>query len=284
MRKLVVFGCLILVFCGFNITSSAQTVESPTYVNGLVVDNATGMKRPVPYAPLREADIMWKKRIWREIDFRQKMNQGFYYPITAHENWRNFITVVCEALEEGKLAAYEYEETDEFLNEISFDQFVAKQSDTSYKTLRRAVPPYDEYDTVIITRFEPSQVMRLRIKEDWYFDKQRSQLLVKIVAICPVMMKELESGDKAPQPLFWIPYESAREVFAQAPFFNRSNSAAQLSYDEVFCNRIFDSYIYKEENTYDRPIQSYATGIDALLESDRIKQNLMDFEQSLWQY
>ena len=97
-------------------------------------------------------------------------------------------------------------------------------------------------------------------------------------------MIELESGEKFPQPLFWIPYESAREVFVQAPFYNRSNSAANLSYDDVFIKRMFDSYIFKEENVYDRSIQEYAQGVDALLESERIKNSLIEFEEYLWEY
>lgn len=283
MKRLVAIVCLLAAFFGFNTQSKAQD-ETPEYTDGIYVDNATGIKKPIPFPTIRESDVMWKKRIWREIDFRQKMNQGFYYPITAHENWKNFITVVFDALAEGKIAAYEYEETDEFLNEMNYEEVIAKQTDTTYKTLRRSYPPYDEYDTVIVSKFDPSQVMRLRIKEDWYFDKQRSQLMVRIIAVAPVLMKELESGDKAPMPLFWIPYESAREVFAQAPFFNRHNSAARLSYDEVFWKRLFDSYIYKEENVYDRPIVTYAKGVDGLLESERIKQEIIDFEQNLWEY
>jgi hypothetical protein len=48
--------------------------------------------------------------------------------------------------------------------------------------------------------------------------------------------------------------------------------------------RLFNSYIYKEENVYDRRIAEYAQGLDALLESERIKNDLLDFEQNLWQY
>lgn len=108
--------------------------------------------------------------------------------------------------------------------------------------------------------------------------------MVRIIALCPVKMVELESGDRFPQPLFWIPYEAAREVLIQAPFYNRNNSAARLNYDDIFLKRLFDSYIYKEENVFDRSIQEYAQGIDALLESERIKNSIIEFEQNLWEY
>ena len=264
--------------------TTAQTILDQTYTDGLYVENATGIKKPMPLPSIREADVTWKKKVWREIDFRQKMNQGFYFPTISHQDWRNFITVILDGMKEGKITAYDIETTDELLNPISYNQFVNKQSDTVYRTFRRPYPPYDEYDTMIVSQFDPTQVMRCRIKEEWYFDKQRSQLMVRIIAICPVKMIELESGDRVPQPLFWVPYESAREALVQAPFYNHNNSAARLSYDEVFLKRMFDSYIFKEENVYDRNIQEYAKGINALLESERIKHSLIEYEEYLWEY
>ncbi|MDO5341176.1 MAG: gliding motility protein GldN [Bacteroidia bacterium] len=281
--KKIIASVVIALICLYGASKTSAQIVDQTYTDGLYVNEATGIKKPMPMLNIRESDIMWKKRIWREIDFRQKMNQGFYYPTVNHEDWKNFITVILDGLKEGTIQAFEVEKTDEMLTPISYNKFMVSQSDTTYKTLTRPYPPYDQYDTMIISKFDPSEVMRVRVKEDWYFDKQRSQLLVRIIAICPVKMKDM-NGTKVPQPMFWIPYESAREVFARAPFFNRSNSAAQLSYDEIFSNRMFDSYIYKEENVYDRSIKEYAQGIDAMLESERIKQSIIDFEQNLWEY
>jgi gliding motility associated protien GldN len=88
-----------------------------------------------------------------------------------------------------------------------------------------------------------------------------------------------------PERLFWVPYdENLRKVLADAPFFNRKNSAARLSYDEVFLKRMFDSYIIREDNVFDRNINEYAKGVEALYESERIKQTIIDYEQSLWEY
>lgn len=284
MKKFFAILGLFGVTLFFMPEMAAQTILNQTYTDGLYVENATGTKRPIPVPTPREADVMWKKRVWREIDFRQKFNQGFYYPTESHQNWRNFITIILDGMREGKITAYDIESTDELLNPISYNQFMNKQSDTMYRTFRRPYPPYDEYDTMIISNFDPTQVMRCRIKEEWYFDRQRSQLMVRIIALCPVKMIQLESGESVPQPMFWIPYDAAREVLVQAPYHNRSNSAARLNYDEVFLKRLFDSYIYKEENVFDRSIREYAQGVDALYESERIKQSIIDFEQSIWEY
>ncbi len=134
-----------------------------------------------------------------------------------------------------------------------------------------------------MTEFDPNKVTRVRIKEDWYFDKKRSQMLFRILGICPVMIKE-RNGEEYNEPLFWIYYPEARPVLAHAEVFNRFNDAARRTYDEIFMKRFFNSYIYKEVNVYDRRISEYAQGLDALLEAERIKNELLDFEQSLWQY
>lgn len=263
-------------------TALAQ-IRDQRPVDGLFATNSSFEKEPIPLPSIREADVMWSKRVWREIDFRQRMNQPFYYPTESHNNWRSFINVLMDGLKENKFTAYEVNNTDELLVSVTYKEIIAKQTDTSYVRQRRPFPPYDEYDTMIVRQFDPTRVMRLRLKEDWYFDKQRSQLMVRIIALCPVMIVE-KDGKEFSQPLFWVSYDQARKVFAQAPVFNRMNSAEKRSYDEIFIKRMFDSYIYKEENVYDRRISQYATGLDALLESERIKMEIFNFEHDLWQY
>jgi gliding motility associated protien GldN len=240
-------------------------------------------KEPIPYPSIRKADIMWSKRVWREIDFRQKFNQKFYFPIDPQQNWKSFIVIVLDALKEGELTAYDISNTDELLIPLTYNEIIARETFEDHRVMRRPYPPYEEYDTVIYTQFQPTQVMRLRMKEDWYFDRQRSQMMVRIQALCPVMIKE-RNGEEVTSPLFWISYPEARKVFAHSMVFNEYNSAMRLSYDEVFWKRLFDSYIYKEQNVYDRRINQYATGVDALLESERIKREMQRYEEDLWEY
>jgi gliding motility associated protien GldN len=239
--------------------------------------------KPIPLPSIRAADVMWSKRVWREIDFRQKFNQKFYFPIETQANWKSFIIVVLDALKEGQMQAYDISNTDELLVPITYSEIVGRQTDTLHRIMQRSYPPYDEYDTVIFTEFDPTKVMRIRIKEDWYFDKQRSQMMVRIQSICPVMVKERE-GQEVTLPLFWLSYPDSREVFAQSLVFNRENSAMRLTFDEIFWKRLFDSYVYKEANVFDRRISQYATGVDALLESERIKRDMFEFEENLWEY
>lgn len=281
MRKilvLIVLGMLI----GSAFQTNAQVInESP--LDGLYEEMGVIDKKPTPYPPLRRADVMWQKRIWRTIDFREKINQAFYYPIEPQKTWRSFIQIVLDAVKDGSITAYDISATDEFLAPLTYNEVITRQSDSIHRVLQRPYPPYDQYDTVIYTRFDPTRVMQLRLKEDWYFDKHRSQMMVRIIGICPVMIKERD-GEDIPEPLFWIYFPEARPVFAKALMFNRFNDAERRTYDDVFWKRMFSSYIYKESNVYDRRISEYVTGIDALFEADRIKNEMFNYEQSLWEY
>lgn len=282
MKKLAIIALSMVMLSGLSVTLKGQILDNfPQDV--IYYDNDLADVKPIALPAIRKADIMWSKRLWREIDMRQKMNQPFYYPIEPHNNWRNFITVVMDALKEGSITAYDISSTDEFLVPLTFQEIVSRQIDTIHRTLTRPFPPYDQYDTVIYSDFDPNRVTRIRVKEDWYFDKKRSQMMVRILGICPVMVKE-RNDEEFTEPLFWIYYPEARPVLAQAEVFNRFNDAARRSYDEIFMKRFFSSYIYKEQNVYDRRISEYAQGLDALLEAERIKLELLNFEQSLWEY
>lgn len=282
MKKLLISLFTLSLIIAININSQSQILDSPPQ-DGLFPDMGIIDKKPVPYPPLRKADIMWSKRIWRVIDMREKINQPFYYPIEPHNGWRSFMQIIMDALKEGSITAYDISGTDEFLVPLTYQSVLTTQIDTFHRILQRPYPPYDEYDTVIYSEFDLTKVMRLRIKEDWYFDKQRSQLLVRILGICPIMMKDRE-GVEIPEPLFWIYFPEARPILAKAEMFNRFNSAERRTYDEIFWKRMFGSYVYKEQNVYDRKISQYATGMDALLEAERIKNELFEFEHDLWEF
>lgn len=282
MKKIAFFIITLIILAGFNQPLKAQILDNQPQ-DVVHYDNDLVDTKPIPYPTTRQADIMWSKRIWREIDMRQKINQPFYYPLEPHNNWRNFITVIMDALKEGSITAYDISPTDEFLVPLNYQEIISRQIDTVHRTFQRPYPPYEEYDTVIYSEFDPARVTRVRIKEDWYFDKKRSQMLVRILGICPVMIKQ-RNDEEYSEPLFWIYFPEARPVLGHAEVFNRENDAGRRSYDEIFMKRFFASYIYKEQNVYDRRISEYAQGLDALLEAERVKQDLLDFEQQLWEY
>jgi len=262
----------------------AQVMDSPPR-DGVFDKIHTVERKPIPYSSLREADVIWSTRIWRAIDFRQKINQPFYYPENPYNQWRNLMTVIMDALKEGTITAYQVTPTDEFTVPLTYQEIMSRLESADTVQLPRPYPPYDLFDTVIQVKFNANDVKMLRIKEDQFFDKQRSQMDVRIIGICPVRDNFDENGNfRGRDPLFWLYFPEIRNVLAKSEVFNRFNDAERRTYDDVFWKRMFDSYIYKEKNVYDRKIVDYAQGLDALLESERIKGELFKFEHDLWEF
>lgn len=283
--KILLSALLFLgLIIGINSTSVAQILDSPR--DGVFDQIHLTEKKPIPYYPVREADVSWKKRVWRIMDLRQKMNHPFFYPETPQKGWKNFMTIVIDAIREGTITAYDPTKDDQFLVPYTFQEIENKFTSTD------TLPVYDPNNPNIILRMEvvtepldPSDIKTIKIKEDWFFDKQRSVMDVRILGICPVIDQYDEYDNYlGKEDMFWIYFPEARPVFAQAEVFNRKNSSEKRTYDELFWKRMFASYIYKEENVYDRKIQDYASGMDALLEAERIKQELFEFEHELWEF
>ncbi len=278
--SLIIFGAVLF---GINTVSQAQILDSPR--DDIYDKIHLTEKKPIPYAPVREADIAYKKRIWRTIDLRQKINHAFYYPETPKKGWKNFMTVIMDAIREGTVTAYDPTD-DQFLIPLTYQEIEKKLS--SIDTVPVVEPNNPDrilrYD-VIKEDFDSRIVQRLQLKEDWFFDRQRSQIDVRILGICPIMnVYDEDDNFLGFEKMFWIYFPEARPVFAQSIVFNRHNSAERRTYDELFWKRIFGSYITKEENVYDREIADYASGMDALLEAERIKNELSEFEHSLWEF
>jgi len=284
MKSKVNFLILLGLLMGMAYSTDAQILDSPR--DGVFDEINLPDKKPLPYYPVREADVVWRKRIWRIIDLRQKMNQPLYYPETRQKGMKNFMTVLMDALREGTITAYDPSD-DQFLIPMTYQEIENKLTSTD------TIPVYDPNNPDIILRYEVTQkefdastVQRIKLKEDWFFDKQRSVMDVRILGICPVQtLNDDQTGNFIGfVNLFWIYFPEARPVFAKSIVFNRLNTAMNRTYDELFMNRLFSSYIYKEDNVYGRDISGYAQGMDALLEAQRIKGEISNFENELWDY
>jgi gliding motility associated protien GldN len=279
---LVVFSAL---FFGISRNISAQVLEGPPR-DGVYDKTAITHVQPIPYPYLREADIVWTRRIWRMLDMREKLNQPFYFPEKPQNSWKSFVQILMDGLKEGTITAYS-SESDQFLVPLTYKELMDKMERTDTVRLPRPDNPDILFDTVIKTEFDPANVRRLKIKEDFYFDRQRSLVEVRILGICPVVDQiDKTTGEKRfDKNLFWVYFPECRNLFAKNEMFNLKNgSAGRMTYDDVFMKRMFSSYVYKEENVYDRSINEYATGVDALLEAEKAKNSLYEFESNLWEY
>ncbi|MBU0764064.1 MAG: gliding motility protein GldN [Bacteroidetes bacterium] len=301
MKKITFVVCLLMpaIIVGTFYRSEAQVLD------GIYVKEHVPARKPVPYHQLREADMMWTKRIWRIIDMKQKINLPLYYPTRTDEisGRMSFVNLVLRAwrgdfatVSDPRLTLYDFNMlTDDFAVLAEADQIdlIKKLSPDYVDTLSvspGAAPSSTmiKWDDVFMATY---QVTRLLIKEDWYFDKQRAKLEVRIVGIAPILMLEISDPNTGEvtgykqKPWFWIYFPEARSVFANHEVFNPFNDAERRTFDDIFFYRKFDSYIFKESNVYnDREIALYKVGLDALLESEKIKNWMFEIEHDLWEY
>jgi gliding motility associated protien GldN len=274
--------CLIIIAFVMIAGSTYSQVLDTGPRDGIYDKTAILQMNPIPYVPLREADVIWSRRIWREINMKEKMNQPFYFPETPQGTWKSFMQIVLDNMKEGTITAYE---DDKFILPRNYNEIMKQSERTIKKTLFREGTDV-EYDTTYTESFQASAVTKLKLKEQWVFDRQRSVLEVRILGICPIKESFDDQGVyRGDIDMFWIYFPECRNIFAKTEQFNLKNGdAGRLSYDDVFMKRMFNSFIYKEENVYDRKISDYAIGVDALLEADRAKASLHEFEMDLWEY
>lgn len=255
--------------------SGEMNADKP--LDDIVEKRLTFEKRVLPYDHVREADIFWEKRIWRVIDVREKMNLAFAYPE------RPFFTILMEAAEASEITVYSVED-DKFSIPLTPDEVASMGA--SVDTIATVDPEtYEETFQIVRNEVNPGDVKRFRLKEIWFFDEETSTMQVRILGIAPLIEEFDDNGNfKYERPMFWVYYPEAREVLARERVFNIANDSSPMSYEDLFEMRFFASYIYKESNVFDRRLEDYLSGADLLMESERIRQEIFNFEHDLWSY
>lgn len=246
--------------------------------------------KPMPYQFVREADVMWSRVIWRRVELTEKMNHILALPETPTRGTMSLIDVVLDAIHNKGLVVYQAKASDagiEFNNIITEEQVYKEMgARTEFQPVERAE---GGYDTIAVNiPYNSANITSYIVKELWFFDKQRSLLDVRIIGFCPILRYYRPEDELQLDPLykkvFWVNYIEARPMLAQSPVYSVNTDLKNISFDDIFQKRFFSSYIYMESNPYQRAIQQYETGLEVLLEADRIKNEIFNFEQDLWEY
>lgn len=283
---------LIVLMLGGYINAQESNV-----LDGIYIKEHTPGRKPIPYGsngpygtPLvREANVMWMKRVWRRIDLREKINHPLYFPIDPIADRRSLFDVLKDAiLMEGTITAYDpgpLGDDDEFKVKMTLDD--VKSLLFSADTVYTEDPETEEMiPELITTELKTDMIKQFEVKEEWFFDRERSVLDVRIIGLCPMkeVIDEVTGEFRGYQPLFWVYFPEARYVFANREVFNPKNDAERRTMEDIFWKRQFGSYVVKESNVYDRFINEYLVGLDALLEADRVKDDIFVLEHDLWHF
>ncbi|MDR0981726.1 MAG: gliding motility protein GldN [Culturomica sp.] len=280
MIRKIVIGCSLFVATSF--VTQAQETSKAFYKN--LVNNPDNAKKTYVALPSVEpSDILYSKVVWREIVLREKMNLPLYYPTEPIDGRMSLIDLLMKGIQNSYKTAYD---DDELSVPITFEE-IKKRFDAVGDTITIMNNETGQMESVSVAgEIHTDEVKRILLKEIWYFNKRTSRLESRIISICPVREFTKDDFDGImKRQLFWIDYGEFRDILAKQKVFMGRNSSAPLTFDDIFLKRYFSSRIYQEESMYNnRPISSYAVGIDAILESERIKNEMFNNEQGLWEY
>jgi gliding motility associated protien GldN len=299
-----------LLLVVISITGSLSSVAQSNLLNAKTPDQI-GKKtdaqlisdndKPLPYGYVHDRDVLMGKTIWEFIDLDERINFPLYYPIDTNsvgKERRSLFSVLLKGIKEGKITevyADDYFNTKKSLKDMSSSFTYTDTIPTGIDEINNY---YDDYksgkkvlDAQFINKTEltAQDVSGYKIKGYWYFDKRQGELKYRLLGICPMATEAREIGKENPDviELFWVYFPSVRDVLHEAKAFNDKNSAMPITFDHLLNSRRFNAVIYKEENVYgDRQVQDYMkeNAQNQLLESERIKEKIRNFESDMWNY
>jgi len=224
-----------------------------------------------------ERDILWSKIVYEKIDLNEKLNFPLLFPVndeTYEKNRKSLWRILKENIINKRITELYFDRNDNFKDKMSFADVMEVVSFT--ELINGVQTPAEELKSIDITAY--------RIKGMWYFDKRQGEMKYRLLGLMPVGKNLKDDDGKNNTDLFWIWYPSVRKILHEEKVFNDKNNASSISFDQLLVSRRFSSFIYKEDNVYgDRSIKDYKVpGLESILESQRIKKEILDFEQDMW--
>jgi len=258
-------------------------------------DQLADNDKPLPYGYVHDRDILMGKRIWEIVDLDERVNFPFYFPVEGDlgPDRKPLYKVLIDGIKDGKITEIydsSYFTAKKSLKDIEQSLVFIDTTDAGreYYNAGETIP--EEYITK--TQIEAYHVDAYKIVGYWYFDKRQGEMKYRLLAIGPAApdVNFIDSDDeanRAPIPLFWVFYPDIRDLLHVNMSFNNKNSAKPVSFDHILNARRFNGYVYREENVQgDRSIKDYVSdnALMQLMESDRIKEKIRNFEQDMWSY
>ncbi len=268
--------------------------KSPAQLNS---DN----DKPLPYGYVHDRDVLMGKTTWEIIDLDERINFPLYYPIDTSnigKDRRSLFDVLLKGIKSGKITEVytdSYFNTKKTFKDMSTSFTYIDTTNAGKEEINNYPEDYKSGAKVLDPQYINKKelgaidVANYKIKGFWYFDKRQSELKYRLIGICPVSPEAKEIGAENQDfiELFWVYFPAVRDILHVAKAFNNRNSAMPVTFDDLLNSRRFNGEIYKEENVYgDREIAEYMRENSQmqLIESERVKDKIRDFEQDMWNY
>lgn len=295
-----IFLILLLVSSSFLFAQTDDTQIPPPLIAPWEIVEVNEYPGAVPYPKVKQDDVLWWVYIWREVDLREKRNHALYFPTEPQGQYRSLGQVIIDAIDmenpdnENALPVY----TNEDCN-VKVARANIKDALVNVRKTAKIDPETGDVigEVEINEPFTAAQIMYYRLKEVWFFDKNRGELNVRILEIEPFFEYEKDAGNsiesddavslKTKRRLGAIKYDELRPFLAKQLYYTPKNVAMQVTFDDVLTwKRYFSSYIIAEGNQQDnRQIQDYIKNPrDQRLESEKIMNQIRNFESELWEY
>lgn len=250
----------------------------------------TETQGPKPYQYVNERDIIFEKKVWETIPADQRSNLIYFLPLDKTLDRKPLFDVLLEGIRSGAITSV-YDNHDFSYKlpmkelETKFKRSVVSDEGVEYYNLGLEIPKEYVYDITITAR----DVKEYKIMGAWYFDRNAGELKYRLLGICPVVVDVATKGSESESTtdLFWIFFPDAREVLYKNYAYNEKNNRLQMNFDYLFNARKFNATIYQTDNVYgDFQIADYVkdNAMLQLLEAERIKESIRDFEDDLWNY
>ncbi|MFK2819577.1 gliding motility protein GldN [Flavobacteriaceae sp. LMIT009] len=279
-----------IVFAQANILNAKKPEEIGVKTDmQILMDN----DRPLEYGYVDDRDILYSTMVWEKIVLDERVNFPMYYPIDTNnigKDRRSLFDVLMKAVKTGDIEnVYDdsYFTTKRTLKDLEAALVKIDTTELGIEQFNAGEQISPEY--INKREIAAADVMEYHIKGLYYFDKRQGELKYRLMGIAPVVpdVNFIDTEDQDLIPLFWVFFPEAREVLHNAKVFNGKNSAMPISFDHLLNSRRFNGYIFREENVQgDRAVTEYISdnALMQLLESNRIKERIRDFEQDMWSY
>lgn len=240
---------------------------------------ANSMEDAVPFAypEVNKKNIRFYKRVWRDIDLKDEKNYILAIP------GNSLIEVVMKAIEKGKLSLYSPDD-DSFKGRLSAQEGMARFADSVL------VPIFDGEGNQIdskmaLNEFDPSRVTKFRVKEDIFFDKQRSRLETRIIGVAPLMnittSAELAESVGA-TPAFWLYFPQLRYSLVQVDISDPDKGLYDMTMDDFFVQNKFASAIVRESSPGMLQNLKETENGGQLLDGRKVEEKLDAYKKKLW--